>query len=833
MSWMVTHRGVGMAQAKTVGARITVRGVVQGVGFRPFVYRIAHEHGIRGWVVNSTAGVIIECDGTEGDVREFERAITAEAPTLARVDAMERTPIESQGFDQFEIRPSEAGEGEVTLICPDVAVCPDCLREFLDPSDRRYQYPFINCTNCGPRFSIIEETPYDRPKTSMRTFIMCPECRREYENPLDRRFHAQPNACRVCGPALELVMPTPAGSGTAELITGRSYLRMPNEIAAGVKEDPSAAARWLLKHGGIIGVRGLGGFHIAAAASLDVTVRALREKKNRPAKPFAIMCRSLDVARRLVYMDPIEEKVLRSPWSPIVLLKRRKDAEAGMISGLVAPNNAYLGVVLPYAPLHHLLFDDELEMLIMTSANVSGEPIVADPGVALEQLAGTTRTHLTHDRDIVNRNDDSVVFVEVGRVLMSRRSRGYAPYPIDLETAPAPPASMPAGSAVSHKGTQVVLACGTELKNTFTLLDGNRAYVSQHIGDMENQPTLDFYEEMLERFLRWFRVEPGIVAHDLHPDYLATRFAKRYAADAGGRVRLMGVQHHHAHIVSVMAENGVTDTVIGIALDGTGYGTDGAIWGCEFLVADRSDFERAGHLKYTPLPGGDAAIRHPYRVALAHLHAAGEGDLSSVGRRLFPEIDRDELDLVVQQIEKNVNCIATSSAGRLFDAVSAILGVCHEISYEAQAAIELESLINREEGGQDSGCPGETSEPHYPYELIEAERGFVIDAGPTVLAVLADVLAGTPREVIAHAFHNTVVRFAADACGVIARAANIDTVALSGGVFQNRYLLKRLVSSLETRGFRVLLNREVPANDGGVSLGQAVVAGERAARGLE
>ncbi len=813
-----------MARTEIVGARITVRGVVQGVGFRPFVYRIAHEHRVTGWVVNSTAGVIIECDGTEGDVREFERAITAEAPILARIDAVERTPIESQGFERFEIRPSEADEREVTLICPDVAVCPDCLKEFLDPSDRRHHYPFINCTNCGPRFSIIEETPYDRPKTTMRTFTMCPECQREYDDPLDRRFHAQPNACRVCGPALELVMPTVGGSGMAELIVGRSYLRMPDDIVTSVGDDPAATARWLLKHGGIIGIRGLGGFHVAARASLDETVRALREKKNRPAKPFAVMCRTLEVARRVVYMDPMEEKVLTSPWSPIVLLKRRK-AAASVVSALVAPNNAYLGVVLPYAPLHHLLFDDELEVLIMTSANVPGEPIVADAGVALKRLTGITRTHLTHDRDIVNRNDDSVVLVEIGRVLMSRRSRGYAPYPIDLEDVSAP----------------AVLACGTELKNTFTLLDGSRAYVSQHIGDMENQPTLDFYEEMLERFLRWFRIEPGIVAHDLHPDYLATRFAKRYAAEAGGHVRLVGVQHHHAHIVSVMAENGVTDAVIGLALDGTGYGTDGAIWGCEFLVADRSDFERAGHLKYTPLPGGDAAIRHPYRVALAHLHAAGESDLSGVGHCLFPEIDGGELDLVVQQIEKNLNCIATSSAGRLFDAVSAILGVCHEISYEAQAAIELESRINRDGTGRPADRPRESastdggyaSGPHYPYELIEAERGFVVDAGPTVLAVLADVLAGTRRAIVAEAFHNTVVRFAADGCGVIARASGIRTVALSGGVFQNRYILTNLVSSLETSGFRVLLNREVPANDGGVSLGQAVVAGERAARGLE
>lgn len=800
-------------------ARFGVRGVVQGVGFRPFVYRIAHELGLAGWVVNSSRGVVVECEGTFDQLRAFERALDDQAPPLARIDSIEREEIEVRGFPGFEIRASEADASEMTLICPDVAVCPDCLREFLDAGDRRHHYPFINCTNCGPRFSIIEETPYDRPKTSMKRFPMCPDCRREYEDPLDRRFHAQPNACPVCGPSLTLIAPRDAKTQASELLLGRSYLRMPEDVAG---SDEAARTRWLLKHGAIVGVRGLGGFHIAANAELGSTVRALREKKNRPAKPFAIMCRSLEVARRLVRIDPNEEDALTSPWSPIVLLRRRKDAARALASG-VAPNNGYLGVMLPYAPLHHLLFDDELEVLVMTSANVSGEPIIADVETALARLDGITRTHLTHDRDIVNRNDDSIVYVEVGRPLMSRRSRGYAPYPIDL------PEPEEEGVAASSEAP-TVLATGTELKNTFTLLDGSRAYVSQHIGDMENQATLEFYEEMLERFVRWFRLDPGVVAHDLHPDYLATRFARRYASERG--VPLVGVQHHHAHIASVMAENGVTAPVIGLALDGTGYGTDETIWGCEFMLADRADFERAGHLKYVPLPGGDAAVKHPYRVALSHLHAAGEEGVAEWGAKLFPLVDESEIKLVTQQIEKRVNCIDTSSAGRLFDAASALLGVCAEISYEAQAAIELESLVDRSTASVMTG-------PHYPFELGPGhtedgrERGFVIDAGPAVLGLLGDVASGTDRRVIAEAFHNTVARFSFEAARWIAQVSGITTVALSGGVFQNRYLLASLVELLERGGFRVLLNREVPTNDGGVSLGQAVVGGERARRGLE
>jgi hydrogenase maturation protein HypF len=804
-----------------MGRRLVVRGVVQGVGFRPFVYRLAHRHGLAGWVANSSSGVVIEVDGFDDALSAFERDLTAEAPVLARVESVESEAVETEAAGHpvaghsetgFEIRTSEHDSSESTLICPDVAICPDCLAEFSDPSDRRYRYPFTNCTNCGPRFSIIEGTPYDRPATSMRVFRMCECCQAEYDDPLDRRFHAQPNACPDCGPALELVMPGRPGEDLTETVLGRNYVRMPEQVAALAESDPAAATRWLLRHGAIVGVRGLGGFHIAVDATLDATVRALREKKNRPAKPFALMCRSLSVARELAHVGPDEEEVLTSPWSPVVLLRKREGGtgnvtgEAARISELVAPANAYLGIMLPYAPLHHLLFEDGLDVLVMTSANRSGEPIVETLDAAMERLPGITRTFLTHDREIVNRNDDSIVFVEAGRPMMSRRSRGYAPYPIDLGTETAP-----------------VLACGTELKNTFTLLKGGRAFVSPHIGDMENQATLDLYEEMVGKFMEWFRFEPSVVAHDLHPDYLATRFAGSFAADRPG-VTLVGVQHHHAHIASVMIENRVTDPVIGLALDGTGYGTDGRIWGGEFLVADLTGFERVGHIRYIPLPGGDAAIRHPYRVALSHLHAAGVEDLGDTARAMFGDVPAEEMDLVVQQIEKGVNSIDTSSAGRLFDAASAILGVCHEISYEAQAAIELESLLGDARGARGAGA--------YPYDIAEEDETLIVDPSRTVRALAESAMRGDPRGRSASQFHETVVAFCREVCGRVAAARGIETVALSGGVFQNRYLLKRLSEVLASDGLTVLVNREVPMNDGGVSLGQAIVASERARAGM-
>ncbi len=576
-------------------------------------------------------------------------------------------------------------------------------------------------------------------------------------------------------------MPTRAGEELTETVLGRCYLRMPDDVVAAVANDPSAAARWLLRRGAIVGVRGLGGFHIAADAANDATVRALREKKDRPAKPFAVMCRSLEVARALANVGPEEEKVLTSPWSPVVLLRKRADqtgraaGSAARISELVAPQNAYLGVMLPYAPLHHLLFDDGLDALVMTSANRSGEPIVDTVDSARERLTGITRTFLTHDREIVNRNDDSVAFVESGRVMMSRRSRGYAPYPITL-----------------GRDTADVLACGTELKNTFTILKDGRAFVSTHIGDMENQATLDLYEEMIGKFLEWFRFTPALVAHDLHPDYLATRFAKDYASQRADSVRLVGVQHHHAHIASVMIENRETGPVIGIALDGTGYGTDGRIWGGEFLIADLTDFERAGHIKYVPLPGGDAAIRHPYRVALSHLHAAGVADLAGTARAMFGEYpgrrarsgraaDREERKLH-GHVERG-----TSLRRRVGDP----RGLSRDqLRGPGRDRARVAGGRRRRPGGDAAA---------YPYDILEENGAFLVDTSRTVLALVESVMRGDSRETAAARFHETVVAFCREVCGRLASARGIGKVGLSGGVFQNRYLLRRLSEVLDER----------------------------------
>ncbi|MBD3348468.1 MAG: carbamoyltransferase HypF [Candidatus Eisenbacteria bacterium] len=765
---------------------------------RPFVYRIAHRHDVTGWVMNSSRGVVIEAEGRGCCVDAFCESLRAEAPPLARIVSVEREEISERGLSGFGIRLSEDEPEGSTLICPDVAVCDQCLSEFLDPSDRRYCYPFINCTDCGPRYSIIAGTPYDRPKTSMAAFTMCGPCEAEYMDPLDRRFHAQPNACPECGPSLSLVTPGPPGERLTELVQGRSYVRMPADVAADSVQDPAAAARWLLGRGALLGVRSLGGFHIAVNARDDASVRALREKKRRPAKPFAVMCASIDEARELAHVSEQEARVLESPWRPIVLLRKREEP-GGAISDLVAPRNAYLGIMLPSAPLHYLLFDDELRTLVMTSANAAGEPIATTAEEARLSLGGITRTLLDHDREILNRCDDSVVFVESGRVLSARRSRGYAPYPIELP-----------GDSGS------VLATGTELKNSFTVTKDGRAFMSPHIGDLENAETLEFYEETVEKFLSWFGIRPEAVAHDLHPDYLATRFARSFAEERG--LPLVGVQHHYAHLAGVAAENGWRGRFIGLSLDGTGYGVDGAIWGCEFLVCDETDFERAGHLAYVPLPGGDAAIRRPYRVAASHLMAADAAEPERLLGTLFRDVPAEELELLRQQIERRVNCVDTSSAGRLFDAVSAVLGICGSVTYEAQAAIELESVAARDAEGV------------YPYEIREGDA-FVVDPGPVFLAVLEELADGRSREVISGRFHNTVADFCLRATRRVSESTGLRTVALAGGVFQNRLLLGRLWRMLERDGFEVLLPREAPINDGGVSLGQAVVANERLKRG--
>ncbi len=810
-----------MVDQDTVAYRITISGVVQGVGFRPFVYNLAQRLGLRGWVLNHSGGVDIEAEGALERLTTFIAALRDEAPPLARIESLEAVPISANGYEEFEIRHSEAQAGRFMLISPDVATCPDCLRELFDFADRRYRYPFINCTNCGPRFTIIEDIPYDRPLTTMRVFPLCEACRAEYEDPTDRRFHAQPNACPVCGP--KIWISESANQRVGEKVNGEWRMEngethIPDYAVLSTQYDALAVAVDRLLKGEILAIKGLGGFQLACDATNAKAVQRLRERKRRPHKPFAVMVATLEEARTHCAISPAEAELLTSSQAPIVLLDRR---DASTIAEGVAPNQKTLGLMLPYTPLHHLLLRDVGRPLVMTSGNVSEEPIAKDNDEALARLSGIAEAFLLHNRDIYARYDDSVVRViekanerekekanlriseatnrRVGaqiapkseiqnpKLQIIRRARGYAPFPVRLPFG-APP----------------LLAVGPLLKNTFTLTRDEYAFVSQHIGDMENLETLAHYEAALATYQHLFRIEPEYVVCDLHPDYLTTRLAADYATEHGLPAPL-AVQHHHAHIAACLADNGWAPElgpVIGVALDGTGYGTDGAIWGGEWLVADYGDFRRAAQLEYLPLPGGDAAIRHPWRIAVAYLHALVDPEDYPAG--FCP----GEAGLIRQQLEKGLNVAQTSSMGRLFDAVSALLGVCRETSYEAQAAIELEQIA----------APAAALAP-YPFAI---ERD-IIRVAPLFYALLGDLARGIPVPEIAARFHVTVAEMVVAGARRIREETGIATVALSGGVFQNRLLLELTLPRLEAAGFELLLHRQMPPNDGGVSLGQAAV----------
>ena len=752
--------------------KIKVGGVVQGVGFRPFVYRIAHEHGVTGWVRNTSGNVEIEVEGTGREVDKFVVALKAEAPPLARIDHIDIAACPPQGYDKFEIRESLGKAGEYQLVSPDIATCSDCRREIFDPKDRRYRYPFTNCTNCGPRFTIIDDIPYDRANTTMRKFRMCKLCRREYDDPLNRRFHAQPNACPDCGPRLSLVN---------------------NEGNPVACDNPLAASAGLLRAGKILAIRGLGGFQLACDATNVKAVKLLRKRKRRPSKPFAVMFSSVEEIEKHCLVSKKEKELLCSPEAPIVLVKWKRDDSS--IAPDVAERLNYLGAMLPYTPLHHLLMSNAGLPLVMTSGNLSEEPIAKYNDEALRRLGGIADYFLLHDRDIYARYDDSVCIVEREPQLV-RRARGYAPYPVKLGF-----------------DARQILACGAELKNTFCLTRGSHAFVSQHIGDMENAETLEHFEDTVELYKKLFRVEPEAIACDMHPEYLATKYAQRVAESSGAR--LVPVQHHHAHIVSCMADNGVAVPVIGVALDGTGYGADGAIWGGEFLVAEPGRFDRVGHLEYVPLLGGEAAIKKPYRMGLSYIWSMLGHDFPLDGLPLG-KIDRGELALFKQQLKRGLNCPPTSSAGRLFDAASAITGVCTEISYEAQAAIELEMVAEGERRSHGAKL--------YPFEIVERNGSRVVKLAKLIVAIVKDVRGGVPTSRISLKFHRTMAQVVREMCLSISKDTGIKTVALSGGVFQNRLLTRTTVEALEADGFKVLTHRDVPCNDGGISLGQAVIA---------
>ncbi len=747
---------------------IEVSGIVQGVGFRPFVYRVAGGHGITGGVTNTPEGVRIRAAAPRDRLNSFLKALRAEAPPQAVIEEMTSRETAPFQADSFTILASE-GEGEKhALISPDLATCDDCLRELFDTADRRYRYPFINCTNCGPRFTIISGTPYDRPLTTMAGFTMCEDCEREYHDPSDRRFHAQPNACPACGPRLRLL---DAGGG---------------ELAG----DPIAEADALLREGKTVALKGLGGFHLACDATSDAAVSRLRERKRRYAKPLAVMFGALEEAGRCCRIGKEEASLLLSPRRPIVLLEEK---EASSLSGEVAPGLKHQGVFLPYTPLHHLLMREAGMPLVMTSGNLSEEPIARDNDEAMRRLAGIADAFLVHDRDILVRYDDSVTRVLSGREYPIRRARGYAPYPVKLA-----------------KGSPTeVLALGAELKNTFCFLRGSHAFVGQHIGDMDNREALDHYQEAMRAVRRLFALAPQVVAHDLHPEYLTTQIAGEY-----GLLRV-GVQHHHAHIVSCMADNGLQGKVIGVSWDGTGYGLDGTVWGGEFLVCDEEDFVRSARLSTYPMPGGEVCIKELHRMAFGVL--SGIGDDEEAMRlfvELFPARENDAAALM-SQARSGFNTPLTSSAGRMFDAAAALIGLRERAFYEGQAACELEA----------AAVPSRST---YPYTLLTSLDPWEIDTRALFRALLDDARKGVGVGEMAGKFHATLASAILETCVKLGRETGIGRVALSGGVFQNELLAALVMDGLRERGLAPCVHRRVPCNDGGISLGQAVAAARRA-----
>jgi hydrogenase maturation protein HypF len=730
-----------------------MRGIVQGVGFRPFLYKLARELSLGGHVRNSSAGLTAEVEGDAAAVESFVRRAASEAPPLAWVQEVQTAELPATGEQEFAIGESQEVTGEFALISPDVATCEACLGDMADPGNRRFGYPFTNCTNCGPRYTIVEDIPYDRPNTTMSAFRMCAACQAEYEDPRDRRFHAQPNACPVCGPSLS----APVEEAIRHLAEGR-----------------------------IVALKGLGGFHLACDARNEAAVALLRARKRRSDKPFALMCRDLEAVGRICSFSEVECALLAGPQRPIVVLPRRA---GGGIPEAIAPGNRTLGIMLPYTPLHHLLFRGApFDTLVMTSGNISEEPIVTRNDEARERLGGVADWFLVHDRDIFMRTDDSVARVYQGVPRVLRRSRGYAPQTVHLRAA------MPE-----------LLACGGELKNAFCLTKGNHAILSQHIGDLENYETLAFFEETLANLKKLFRVAPCAVVYDLHPQYLSTKFALRLEG-----LERIGVQHHHAHIASCMAEHGLEGHLIGVAFDGTGYGTDGRIWGGEFLVAGYQDFERRAHFRYVPLAGGDTAVREPWRAALAYLLDTF-GTMPEDVLRAVPEA---RLRVVRQMIEREVNTVPTSSCGRLFDAVAALAGLRHEVTFEGQAAIELEGVVDPAEHGR------------YGFDI---EQGGVlqVDFRPAIGEIVRDLRGGAALSTIAARFHNTLAHTIAAVCLQLRAETGLGRVCLSGGTFQNFALLDRTLPLLRDAGFETFLHRAVPPNDGGIALGQAVIAAAR------
>ena len=825
--------------------RVVIRGAVQGVGFRPFVYRLATEMALPGWVINSSQGVFIEVEGASAQLDEFLRRVQTEKPPRSFIQSLESSFLDPLGFTGFEIRHSEETGVKTALVLPDMATCPDCLHDISDPANRRYQYPFTNCTNCGPRYSIIEALPYDRPNTSMKAFTLCDDCRAEYENPLDRRFHAQPNACPKCGPHLEL------------------WDREGRVLAT--HHDALLQAAEAIRRGQLVAVKGLGGFHLVVDARNEASVRRLRQRKHREEKPLALMAPSLESVKELCLVSAQEERLLLSPESPIVLLQRHsagiKPAPTGgqgdqpvaptvLAPSVAPPPNPSLGVMLPYTPLHHLLMRELGFPIVATSGNLSDEPICIDEYEALERLQTIADLFLVHNRPIVRHVDDSIVRVVLGREMVQRRARGYAPLPVMVKNdegrktkdepgqkpgfltqSPISNLQSPSSaSIVNHQSS--ILAVGAHLKNSVAITVGQNVFISQHIGDLETPQAFDAFRRVIADLSKLYDFHPTAIACDLHPDYMSTHYARELAAQSDPPLPVIAVQHHFAHIASCMAENDITGRALGVSWDGTGYGTDGTIWGGEFLLTETpGTFTRVGHLRTFRLPGGDKAVREPRRIALGLLYELF-GDATFSKTNLPPLIDTTnaERSIIRQMLRQKLNAPVTSSAGRLFDAVAALIGLRQRVNFEGQAAMDLEFAAE-----------ATPAEGEYPFEIGEErleirdqgleirdsqvqisnpQSPLIIDWQPLILAIIEDVQHGVASGEIAAKFHNTL----AQAIVKMAERVGEQRVVLSGGVFQNKYLLERAVRQLQAAGFHPYWHQRVPSNDGGIALGQAVVA---------
>ena len=820
-----TWRAVGQDKKGDVRVRITIRGAVQGVGFRPFVFRLAKEMALAGWVNNSSQGVSIEAEGSKAELEEMLERLVAEKPPQCFIHNLETSWLDAAGYDRFEIRQSERGGETRALVMPDIATCAECLAEIFDPQNRRHAYPFTNCTQCGPRFSIIEALPYDRANTSMKRFTMCPKCQAEYDNPEDRRFHAQPNACPVCGPRIELwnsegmVLAGGANGRRANSFKSDAKLEFlqPEGCAPGlVAGGALAAAATALRSGQIVAVKGLGGFHLMAAAANDQAVRELRRRKYREEKPFAVMFPTLQAVRDVCEVSRVEERLLQSAEAPIVLLRRLQETGTA-VSSTVAPGNPNLGVILPYTPLHHLLLAMLKFPVVATSGNLSDEPICTDEREALDRLKDIADLFLVHNRPIVRHVDDSIVRVMAGRELVLRRARGYAPLPIQLRSAECgmrnaaePGEGIPGVGSVKdqvreeHSALDPVLAVGADLKNAVAVAIGPQVFISQHIGDLQTAQAYDAFRRVITDLQRLYDSPVSLVVADAHPDYLSSKFAR----DTG--LPCTTVQHHVAHVLSCMAENELEPPVLGVSWDGTGYGLDGTVWGGEFFRVTDRGYERAAHFRQFRLPGGDQAVREPRRSALGLLFELfGEAAFDRAELETIRAFSSNETPALRTMLVQQFNSPLASSAGRLFDGVTSLMGLRQQTGFEGQAAMELEFLI---------GANPESAV--YDLPLKETSGLAVLNWGPAIEAILSDIKQRVSPAAISARFHNTLV----ESVLVVARREGMDKVVLSGGCFQNRYLTERLIRRLSEEGFRPYWHQRIPPNDGGICLGQVVAA---------